>query len=72
MKKMIIKLKVIPNSKQAKVTEDGKAYLTSSPEKGKTNKELIELLSEHFSVSKSRIRIIRGSKSRHKVVEIDS
>jgi uncharacterized protein len=37
---------------------------------GQANKRLLEILSSYFKVPKSRIRIVGGSKSRDKVVEI--
>ena len=44
--------------------------LTSKPEKGKANLELIKKLAKHFKVSPSQIRIVVGLKSRRKIVEI--
>ena len=44
--------------------------LTSKPEKGKANLELIKKLAKHFKVSPSQIRIVAGLKSRRKIVEI--
>ncbi len=37
----------------------------------KANQALIELLSDHFSVPKSSIRIIRGKSGRRKLIEIE-
>lgn len=47
-----------------------KVHVTALPENGKANKALIALLSKHWKISKSSIRIIRGGKSRMKVLEI--
>lgn len=47
-----------------------KIYLTAVPVDGKANKELIRLLAEKLGVSKSRIEIIKGEKSKEKVVEV--
>ena len=47
------------------------AYLTKRPQKGQANKALIKLLSKEFNVAKSRIRIVRGEKSRLKIVEME-
>ena len=47
-----------------------KIYLTAVPIQGKANKELVKLLSEKLSVSKSKIKIIRGEKSKEKVIEV--
>ena len=44
--------------------------ITSEPQKGKANKELLEKISTHFKVSKLNVRIISGEKSRKKLVEI--
>jgi uncharacterized protein (TIGR00251 family) len=69
-----VKVKVVPNSKQQKVEkiseDEYKVYVKSPPTKGKANKELIEVLSDYFNVSKSRIKIISGFASREKIVEI--
>ena len=70
---MIINVRVFPNSRDVKIIKNGdkiKVYLKSKPEKGKANKELIDILSKHFNVEKNRIRIIKGERSRNKVVEI--
>ena len=37
---------------------------------GRANKRLMEILSIHFNVPKSRIRVIRGAKSRDKIVDV--
>jgi uncharacterized protein (TIGR00251 family) len=44
--------------------------ITSKPEKGKANLELIKKLAKYFNVSSSQVRIISGFKSRRKIVEI--
>jgi len=44
--------------------------LTSKPEKGKANVELIKKLAKHFNVSSSQVKIVLGFKSRKKMVEI--
>ena len=70
---MLLNVRVIPKAKQNKVVEEGdryKVYLTAPPVEGKANKALIEFLAEHFGVKKGKIKIVRGLKSRDKVVEI--
>jgi len=71
---MILKVKVYPKSKLEKIVktqnEDLKVYLSEPPEKGKANKALIRILAEYFNVSKSRVVIKKGTKSRDKVIEI--
>ena len=44
--------------------------LTSIPERGKANTELIRKLAKSFDTSSSNIKIISGYKSRRKIVEI--
>lgn len=47
-----------------------KIYLTAAPIQGKANKELIKLLAGKLSVSKSKIKIVKGEKSKEKIIEI--
>jgi uncharacterized protein (TIGR00251 family) len=44
--------------------------LTSKPERGEANRDLIRKLAKHFKVSTSQVRIVSGLKSKNKVVEI--
>ena len=44
--------------------------LTSKPEKGKANLELIKKLAKHFKVPSSHVRIVSGLKSKRKIVEV--
>jgi len=44
----------------------------SSPEDGRANAEVIELLSKHLGVPRSYFKIVRGAKARVKLVAIDS
>lgn len=44
--------------------------LTSKPERGRANTELIRKLAKHFGVPSSKVRILAGFKSKNKVVEI--
>jgi len=44
--------------------------LTSKPEKGKANLELIKKLVKYFRVPSSQVKIVAGSKSRRKIVEV--
>ncbi len=71
---MLIKVKVKPNAKknEIKQIEDNffEIKTTATPEKGKANQKVIEMLSKHFKVPKSRIKIVRGETSREKVIEI--
>lgn len=71
---MLLNLKVIPHAKKIIIKRQGgnlKVYLTAPAIEGKANNLLIEVLSGHFKVNKSSISIIRGEKSRHKLVKIN-
>ncbi|NLZ24472.1 DUF167 domain-containing protein [Candidatus Dojkabacteria bacterium] len=70
---MIINVKVTTRSRKSDVKVSDGVYLVSLkslPFKNKANIELINTLSSYFNVSKSSIKILRGLKSRHKLVEI--
>jgi uncharacterized protein (TIGR00251 family) len=72
--KKTITVKVKPGARKREIFETREGllvHLTSPPEKGKANEELIEVLSEHFRTAKSRINIKKGKSSRIKVIEID-
>ncbi len=73
---MYINIKVITNAKKQELTELSplyyKAKLLSIPEKGKANKELIELVAKSLKVKKSQVKIINGFASREKLLAINS
>jgi len=72
---MIIGIKVVPKSSKVSVEEkNGKLHvkLTAPPDKGKANKQLVKVLAQHFGVSKSKVKILKGETSHNKVVEIES
>ena len=65
---------VKPGSSQEKIIETATGeltvYLRAKPHDGEANDALIKLLSKHFKVAKTTIRIISGQKSRQKIVEL--
>jgi uncharacterized protein (TIGR00251 family) len=72
---VILEIRVIPKSSKAIIKkEDGflKAYLTKPAQDGLANKQLIELLAEYLKVKKYQVRIVKGEKSRVKIVETDA
>ena len=73
---MLINVRVTPNSRKPSVVEvDESTYEVKVDERargGAANKRLLEILSEHLGVPKSRITIVRGAKSRDKVLEISA
>ncbi len=48
-----------------------KVRVNAPPVGGAANEELVEILSKEFGVRKTAIRIMRGSSSKEKVIEIE-
>jgi len=70
---MKIQVRVKPGSKTEELSHGGDSYIVKVKEparEGKANQAVIKLLAEHFSVSKSQVRILSGFKSRNKVIEV--
>ncbi|MBF0493593.1 MAG: DUF167 domain-containing protein [Candidatus Omnitrophica bacterium] len=70
---MKLTVKVIPRSSRSELVPDKenlKAYLHSAPDKGKANKELVELVACRYNVPKSRVVILSGETSRNKILEV--
>lgn len=73
----ILNCRVLPRSSRNEVVgmmADGtlKIKLTSAPVDNKANESLIELLSGHFQIPKSQIKIVRGRTSKNKMIEIQN
>ncbi len=69
-----ITVKVIPNSKQEKITEENsiiKVHVKKPAIEGKANGALIKALAEFYKTKKSSIRIIKGQFSREKIIQMD-
>jgi uncharacterized protein (TIGR00251 family) len=47
-----------------------KIKVTAPPEDGKANEKVREVIAEQFGVSKSRVEIVKGQKSRLKIIKI--
>ena len=47
-----------------------KLSVTAIPEKGKANKAMIALLAKHFGQPKSAFTLVRGHKTRVKIIEV--
>lgn len=70
---MLYNVKVYPKSSRKLVKKDNcgfRVYLTKPACDGLANSQLIELLSEALKVKKYNVNIIKGEKSRVKLVEI--
>lgn len=71
-----MKLQIIahPNSKHPRVEKDLlgtlHVYVKEPPLEGKANAAVIAALAEHFKISKTQIKLLRGGRSKIKVFEI--
>lgn len=69
------RVQVKPRSKKEGVTVGSQGELIVAvnvpPIEGRANQRVIELLSDHFQIPKSRIRLVRGEKSKSKVFRIE-
>ena len=71
---MLIKVKCYPKSKKELLNKKDEnsfeIFLKEKPERGEANKRIFEILAEYFSVSKKRIKLIKGAKTQNKIFEI--
>ena len=71
---MKISVKVKPNSKENVVEPAGeKQYNVRVKEKaieGRANEAVIKLLSEYFHAPRNKFAVLKGAKSRNKIIEI--
>lgn len=71
---MKMTVKVMPGAKKNLLKEEAdgiKVYLTAPPVEGKANEALIEFLAEYYGARRSSIEIIKGLKSRNKIIIIN-
>jgi uncharacterized protein (TIGR00251 family) len=71
----VLAVRVIPRARKDEIVEildDGtvKIRLTAPPVEGKANKALVSFLSRVIMVPRSQIEILRGEKSRNKLISI--
>jgi len=72
----LIKIRVLPRSSIDEVVgemENGvlKIKLKVAPVDGEANIALTKLLAKHFGVGRDKIEIVRGMRSKDKVVKVD-
>jgi uncharacterized protein YggU (UPF0235/DUF167 family) len=70
------KARVIPKQARAglrAVMADGtlKIALTSAPEKGRANQELVRFICDELAIGKDRVRITKGLTSRVKLIHVE-
>jgi len=70
---MEIRVRVVPNAKRVRMEREGdvlKVWVDAPARDGKANKRLVEIIAKAIRVKKSEIRIVRGEKSREKIIEV--
>ena len=71
---MLLFVKVVPNSKKSEIEKIGenrfRVKVDEKAEDGKANRRLEEILAGYFKVPKSSVVIVKGLKSRNKIIEI--
>jgi hypothetical protein len=76
MSKACLNVRVQTKAKKAgveKISADTyKVRVCAAPEKGAANREVIAALASFFRVPPSRVRIVKGEKSRNKKILIES
>jgi uncharacterized protein (TIGR00251 family) len=70
-----LSVRVHPRSRRQKFKKlDENSYrihVTSAPSKGEANEEVRELVARHWAIPVSRVKIVRGHKSRNKLITIE-
>jgi len=72
---MFLTVRAHPGSRQTRVEKlregEFKVHVQAHPVKGEANREIVAALADYFGLSASRIRIVRGEKSRVKRVALE-
>jgi len=72
---MILRVRVQPRAKRnalaGQMEQEWKLLLTAPPVEGRANQACIEFLARGLGIPQSRVRLLAGEKSRHKVLELD-
>ena len=69
----LVNVRVTPNAKKDDISQENERLrirVKAPAVEDKANKALIELLAKHFMVKKGKVRIVKGEKSREKVIAI--
>ncbi len=70
-----LSVKVHPRSRKQEITKldenTYKIHVTSAPSKGEANQEVCKLIAGFLGVPVSKVAIIRGHKSRNKLITIE-
>jgi uncharacterized protein YggU (UPF0235/DUF167 family) len=70
-----VKVKVYTRSSRPRIETDTdgtyRVFVSSAPEKGKANAEVIKALARHLGVRKSALEVVSGLTAREKVIRIE-
>ncbi len=71
---MIVQVKITVGSKKRSIKQDGDGVYSvcvkSLPEQGKANKELLEVIADHFKRPLENVKIVNGHKKRKKLIRL--
>ena len=72
---MILRVRVQPRAKKnalaGQIEQEWKLLVTAPPLEGRANQACIEFFARGLQIPQSRVRLVSGEKSRHKVLELD-
>ncbi len=72
---MKIKIRVQPRAKRNRLAgqlqDEWKLQLTAPPVDGKANQACIEFFARGLGIPRSRVRLLSGKKSQHKLLELE-
>ncbi len=73
-REITVTVKVKPNAKREEIKElssnELEIAVKEPPQEGKANKRVIELVASYFNVPKSNVSIVRGEKSKSKILKV--
>ena len=74
-RKKLLTVRAYPGSRTAKVEKlsegEYRVHVMAPPEKGKANREVVTALAGYFGLPASSVRIVRGERSRVKLVALE-
>jgi hypothetical protein len=72
---MILRVRVQPRAKKnalvGQIEQEWKLLLTAPPLEGRANQACIEFFARGLRIPQSRVRLVAGEKSRHKVLDLE-
>jgi uncharacterized protein (TIGR00251 family) len=75
-RKKLLTVRAHPGSRTAKVEKlsegEYKVHVLAPPEKGEANREVVAALADYFGLPARSVRIVRGERSRIKLVVLET